>query len=247
MVPLQNEGRHGGRAGFFDGDGEGGSANGALKRSIAGVAQNGGRRADRQAAGRGGGFGFACHAQQEHRSAGERGAALQAAGFLQPEATRIATQFENEAGKRAACRGLLGDPQCIFGAFGCGGEELPGAQAGKARNAGQIGDAGLVRRCRRCQPKQWHVFCFIRCPGPIHQAQRKTGQAGDVAGLRAAQFGQRRFLQTATKRDVEGRDAGLDQVQVRMDGLPVLIGVHQSRSLRRMQGRIFCCRRMIAR
>jgi hypothetical protein len=221
VVPLQNEGRHGGCAGFFNGDGEGGSANGTGQRPVAGVAQNGGRRADRQAAGRGGGFGFARHAQQEHRRAGERGAALQTAGFIQPEAARIAAQFENEAGKRAACRRLLGDPQCVFGAFCRGGEELAGCQAGKARNAGQIGDAGFVRRCRRCQPQQRHAACFIRQNGPAHQAQGKAGQAGGMAGLSTAQFGQRRFLQAAVERSVKRSDAGVNQVWRCLDSVLV--------------------------
>ncbi len=97
MVPLQNEGRGGRRAGFFDGDGEGGGADRAGQRPVAGAARHGGRGTNRQAAERGCRFCLSRHAQQEKRCAGQGRSPLQAAGLVQPEAVRIAAQFENEA------------------------------------------------------------------------------------------------------------------------------------------------------
>jgi hypothetical protein len=97
MVPLQNEGRGSRGAGFFDGDCKGGSANGAGQRPVAGVARHGGRGANHKAAGRGCRLCVSRNAKQEKRCAGQRRAALQAAGFIQPEAVRIAAQFQNES------------------------------------------------------------------------------------------------------------------------------------------------------
>lgn len=96
---------------------------------------------------------------------------------------------------------------------------MPRRKARKACDAGQIGHAGLVRRRHIRQPQKWHPACLAVKKGSAHQAECKAGQAGSVAGLRAAELCQRRLVQAAAEPGVEDVQAGADQVRTCLRGL----------------------------